>query len=270
MAYLNNQTVLISGGASGIGALMGAEFLAAGASRLVIWDVNLELAQEVREKLQQGSVEVIAQCVDVTSLSAMQAAYQELLDSRIEIDVLVNNAGIIVGKKFWDHSHEEIERTLRVNTRALMDLTLIVLPAMRSRGRGHIVNISSAAAMVANPNMSVYCASKWAVLGWSDSLRLELESEQSGVKVTSVTPYYIHTGMFAGVRSRFIPILRPEYVARKIVAATIKGRIFLRMPRILYLVPLLRGVLGVRAFDLIAGKLLGIYKSMDDFRGRVP
>jgi short-subunit dehydrogenase len=116
--------------------------------------------------------------------------------------------------------------------------------------------------------MSVYCASKWAVIGWSDSLRLELEQAQSGVNVTTVTPYYIDTGMFAGVRSRVIPILKPQRVANAIVAAIAADRIFLRLPRLLNFVPLLRGMLPTRWFDRVGGEWLGVYHSMREFKGR--
>jgi short-subunit dehydrogenase len=155
-----------------------------------------------------------------------------------------------------------------INALAPMYLTRELLPGMVRRGGGHIVNVASAAGMVSNPQMSVYCASKWAVIGWSDSLRLEMESARTGVKVTTVTPYYIDTGMFAGVRSAFIPILTPDHVANEIVAAIKRDKIFLRLPRVLNLLPLLRGIMPTRWFDRIVGEWLGVYHSMSGFRGR--
>ena len=133
---------------------------------------------------------------------------------------------------------------------------------------GHIVNIASAAGMVSNPKMSVYAASKWAVIGWSDSLRLEMETLQSNVKVTTVTPYYINTGMFDGVKSRVIPIVHPEVAARKIISGIEKNKLFVRMPGIVYLLPLIKGILPVRWLDKIVGKWMGIYTTMKDFKGR--
>lgn len=94
-----------------------------------------------------------------------------------------------------------------------MHIALELLPEMILRGSGHIVNIASAAGFVSNPKMSVYVASKFAVVGWSDSLRLEMERNKTGVHVSTVTPYYIDTGMFAGVKT-LIPILKPEYAAK--------------------------------------------------------
>jgi short-subunit dehydrogenase len=169
---------------------------------------------------------------------------------------------------FAEHGHADIARIIDVNTLAPMYVTRAFLPGMLARRSGHVVNIASAAGLVSNPKMSVYCASKWAVIGWSDSLRIEMEQGRTGVGVTTVTPYYIDTGMFEGVRSPLIPILKPAYVADRIVGAVKSDRIFLRLPRLIEFVPLLRGILPVRWFDKIGGEWLGVYHSMDDFRGR--
>ena len=155
-----------------------------------------------------------------------------------------------------------------VNVLAPMRLTRTLLPSMLARRRGHVVNIASAAGMVSNPGMSVYCASKWAMIGWSDSLRLEMERGRTGVRVTTVAPYYIDTGMFEGVRSRLIPILKPERVARDIVSAIAGDRVFLRLPRILNLLPLVRGLMPTRVFDKVGGEWFGVYDTMSTFRGR--
>lgn len=268
MSVLRGKNILITGGARGIGALMAHEFLGRGAEGVTLWDLDRQALDQVAEKLGHFGARVTTQVVDVTEIAQMKSALLDLAAAKVSVDILVNNAGIVVGKKFLDHTPEDIERTLSINSAALMQLTLLVLPAMKIKGSGHIVNIASAAAMVANPNMSVYCASKWAVAGWSDSLRLELERDRLGVRVTTVFPYYINTGMFDGVRSTFVPILKPEYVARKIVTAVEKNQIILRLPRILYFVRLLQGLLGARLFDLVAGVGLGIYRSMDQFKGR--
>jgi all-trans-retinol dehydrogenase (NAD+) len=76
--------------------------------------------------------------------------------------------------------------------------------------------------MLSNPKMSVYAASKWAVTGWSDSLRLEMTQLHKNVHVTTVLPYYINTGMFDGVKSSIMPILKPEKVAAKVIRAIAK------------------------------------------------
>ncbi|MCE5974135.1 SDR family oxidoreductase [Sinirhodobacter sp. WL0062] len=262
MTQISGSTALVTGGASGIGLLMGEMLLQKGLAKLIVWDVSAANIETARARL--GDKASFAQ-VDVTDTAVVLEAVAALDHS---VDILVNNAGIIVGKPFADHTHAEIDRTMAVNSAALMHLARALLPAMIAQGRGHIVNIASAAGMVANPNMSVYCASKWAVIGWSDSLRLEMEAARTGVKVTTVTPYYIDTGMFHGVTSPIIPILKPEPTAAKIIRAIERNRILLRMPGLVYTLPLVRGLLPTRLFDLVVGRFMGIYASMKGFKGR--
>ncbi len=270
MTTLRNTTVLITGGASGIGLMLGEYVLQAGIAQLVIWDINETALTEVVTRLRTNGHIVWGYHVDVTDVAAIQHALASMAQRDIHVDILVNNAGIVVGKPFVEHSHAEITREMLINTNALMHLTREVLPGMLTRNRGHIVNIASAAGLVANPRMSVYCASKWAVVGWSESLRLELAQQGSAVHVTTVMPYYIDTGMFAGVRSPIVPILKPAHVVAQIARAIEQNRIFLRMPWIVNVLPLLRGILPTRWFDVVVGEWFGIYHSMKTFRGRTP
>jgi short-subunit dehydrogenase len=139
---------------------------------------------------------------------------------------------------------------------------------MIERNHGHICNIASAAGMISNPKMSVYAASKWAVIGWSDSLRIELHQCRSKVRVTTVAPYYINTGMFDGVRSRIFPILDPERTSRKILRAIERNIDFRGIPWSYHFFRLSQGLLPVSWFDTIVGGWLGIYSTMDHFKGR--
>ena len=265
MTQIQGRTALITGGASGIGLLMGELLLERGLEKLIVWDFSPDNIATARARL--GPTAEFTR-VDVTDTRAVLNAVAALRAVGDAVDIVINNAGIVVGKPFAEHSHAEIDRTMLVNSSALMHVTRAMLPGMMERRNGHIVNIASAAGMVSNPNMSVYCASKWAVIGWSESLRLEMEAARTGVHVTTVTPYYIDTGMFEGVRSRFIPILKPAPAARKIIRAIERDRILLRMPRLIYALPLIKGLLPTRLFDIVVGRLMGIYASMNHFVGR--
>ena len=146
------------------------------------------------------------------------------------------------------------------------------LPGMISNAYrpARIVNVASAAGTLANPRMAVYAASKAALIGWSDSLRLELEqSDHGNVKVTTVTPSYIATGMFAGARGPALaPVLDPEYVVDRVWRAMLEGRPLLELPRSVRLSRALRAVLPTRVFDRVVGDGFGVYRSMERFTGR--
>lgn len=265
MSQIRGSTALITGAASGIGKLLTEALLAEGLAHAILWDVNEAALNEELGRLARLGHSASGAVVDVSDRIAIERACSTL---ERPVDLLVNNAGVVVGRDFVGHGHEDIDRTMAVNSVGPMHLTAALLPGMLERKRGHVVNLASAAGLVSNPGMAVYCASKWAMVGWSDSLRLEMERSGSGVRVTTVMPYYIDTGMFDGVRSPIIPILKPEHVVGRIVAAIRRDRVFLRMPRFMNLVPLIKGLLPTRVFDLVAGRWFGIYGSMDTFRGR--
>jgi short-subunit dehydrogenase len=269
MSALSNATVLITGGASGIGKLMGSAAIEKGCRGLIIWDINQRMLDETVAEFSRTLKNVSGYVVDVADTEQIRAAAARTSAECGPVDILINNAGIIVGKYFHEHSHAEIDRTMAINADALMHCTLEFLPGMIERKKGHIVNISSAAGMVGNPKMSVYAASKWAVIGWSDSLRLEMEKMRTGINVTCVTPYYITTGMFDGVKtSIFVPLNKPEKAVRKIIAGIEKNKLHIRMPLIVYTLQFFKGILPTRWFDLIVGRFLKVYNTMDEFTGR--
>jgi short-subunit dehydrogenase len=268
MSQLTRSTVLITGGASGIGYLLGQHLINQHIGHLVIWDINQSMLDTAVSTLRQSGVQVTGYHLDITDNAQIDATLATMQADDISVDIVVNNAGIVIGKPFAEYTDAQIHREMAINAVAPMHITNKLLPGMHQRQRGHIVNIASAAGLIANPRMSVYVASKWAITGWSDSLRIELEQAQSPIKVTTVMPYYINTGMFDGVQSRVIPILTPEHVVQQIIRAIERDAIFLRMPWIVNLLPLIKGILPVRWFDVVIGKWFGIYATMQHFTGR--
>lgn len=268
MSKILNKKALITGGASGIGKLMGKSLLQKGLHTLVIWDVNETLLKEVTNEFSQQGYRVLPYVVDIMDTRAVIATAKRVKEEVGNIDILINNAGIIVGKYFLDHSHTDIDRTMAINCSALMHITKEFLPEMVAAKSGHIVNIASAAGMVSNPKMSVYAASKWAVIGWSDSVWLEMKSLHTKVNITTVTPYYINTGMFDGVKSNIIPITDAAVAAEKIIKGMQSNKRFVRMPDIVYILLFAKGILPASWFDVIIGKWFGVYNTMDDFKGR--
>ncbi len=266
MKNLKDKLVLITGGASGIGKIMGLLALKRGAT-LIIWDIDQpRINESLAEFSKIGKVHgFIVDVSDPEQISASAALVKKTLGT---VDVLINNAGIVVGKLFQDHSRVDILRTMTINANAPMLVTQEFLPDMIKQNSGHICNIASLASLTSNPRMSVYAASKWCVFGWSDSLRIEMQKQKFNIGVTTVTPYYINTGMFDGVKSKIIPILNPEKVALRVIRAIEKNRIILSMPLTMHFVRLSQGLLPICLFDWFAGKVLGIYKTMDNFKGR--
>ena len=240
-----------------------------GAKQLIIWGINHQNLQQITTEMQAKGYKVFPYEVDVADTAAVAEAARHVLQETGPPDILINNAGIIVGKVFADYSYAEINQTLNINVQGVMVVARAFLPGMIERGSGHVVNIASAASLIPNPRMSVYAASKWAVLGWLESLRLELEALKQDLHVTTVTPSYIDTGMFAGAKAPLLtPILQPEEVADAVLNAVEKNKIMLRKPFIVHLIPLLRGLLPTRLFDLLVGKGLKAYSTMEHFTGR--
>lgn len=265
MYNLKDKKVLITGGASGIGKLMGEIVLKRGA-QLIIWDINPEGVTAATNELSKLG-KVTSFVVDVSNASQIKETATLVKKNCGVIDVLINNAGIVVGKYFHEHTSEDINKTMDINASAPMQITLEFLADMMQQNSGHICNIASSAGLISNPKMSVYAASKWSVIGWSDSLRLEMKQLNKDVGVTTVTPYYINTGMFDGIKS-VVPILNPDKVARKIIAAIEQQRIFLSMPWSVGFVRFFQGVLPIWFFDWFVGKIMGVYSTMDHFKGR--
>lgn len=267
MSKIKGKNVLITGGASGIGRIMGRMALELGARNLIIWDINEENLSSTIDELKKISPNVSGYRVNVSDLGQIISTAKRVKDEAGTVDILINNAGIVVGKYFLDHSHEDIDRTMSINTNAQMHIALEFIRDMVSRNEGHICNIASAAGMLANPKMSVYCASKWASIGWSDSLRIEMRQTKSNVRITTILPYYINTGMFSGVKS-LIPLLEPEKAAKTIIKSIEKDKILVRLPWIVNLLPFVQGILPIRAFDWFVGGVFGIYDTMKSFSGR--
>lgn len=265
MSTFSNKTVLITGGASGIGKIMARKCLELNA-KVIIWDINESNLEAVKKDFQSLG-EVFTQVVDISTPDEIFKATAILKDSNKSVDILINNAGIIVGKYFDEHTISDIQKTMEINAMAPMYIAQAFLPTMINNKQGHICNIASSAGLISNPKMSVYCASKWAVIGWSDSLRIEMQRNKTNVKVTTVTPYYINTGMFDGVKS-IIPILKPETAARKIIRGIEKNSIYVSMPWSVHFVRFAQAVLPIRIFDWFVGGVLGVYNTMNNFTGR--
>ena len=266
------RTVLITGAAMGMGRLYAERAVREGAAHVILWDRNAEaLAATAADLRSLGSSAVHLHALDVSSLAEVTAAAERVrADGRIP-DVLINNAGIVRGKYFWEHTPADIDAVMDVNTLAPMQITRAFLPDMIARRTpARILNVASASGTLSVPKMSVYTASKWAVIGWSDSLRLELNESGNGhVQVTTLIPSYIKTGMFAGARGPLMtPLMEPQYVVDRAWSALMDGKARIQLPWTVPLGSALRGLLPQPLWDVVAGRVFKVYQSMDHFTGR--
>ncbi|WP_086478459.1 SDR family oxidoreductase [Arenibacter amylolyticus] len=265
MKKLEGKTVLITGGASGIGKIMVRLMLERNAN-LIIWDINQEKIDDTQTEFSNIG-KVVGYHVDVSNITQIQETAKKVKQEIGVVDVLINNAGIIVGKYFSEHSVSEISKTMEINANAPMLITREFLEDMINQNSGHICNIASSGGLISNPRMSVYAASKWSLIGWSDSLRLEMKQMNKNIHITTIMPYYINTGMFDGVRSK-LPILEPEATALTIVRAIEKNKKILSIPGYIYrLTRFGQALMSINVFDWFAGNVLGIYKTMEHFTG---
>jgi len=268
MSEIAGRNVVITGAASGIGRLMALE-LAKKGGNVAGWDIDGPGLDRLLGELQPLGGRPRVDVVDVSDRAGIYAAAAKVKSELGAVDILVNNAGVVSGKRFLDLADEKIEKTLQVNTLALFWTAKAFLPEMIAANRGHLVTVASAAGTIGVSGLADYCASKFGAVGFDEAVRVEMKRIAPGVKTTVVCPYYIDTGMFDGVRTRFsflLPILEADRVTRRIVRAIERDRPRVLMPFLVYLVPVLR-LLPVGVFDAIAG-MLGINVSMDHFTGR--
>jgi all-trans-retinol dehydrogenase (NAD+) len=273
---VSGARVLITGAAMGMGRLYAERAVAEGAAAVILWDrdaASLSKTAAILTERSQGATQIAPYVVDIADLGAIAQTAQRVRTEVGNPDIVINNAGIVRGSFFWEHDNgDDTRSTMQVNALAPMYITREFLPAMMRNPyrQSRIVNIASAAGMLSNPRMSVYAASKAAVIAWSDSLRLELEQQGfDHVRVSTIAPSYISTGMFDGARGPLLtPVMTPEYVVNRVWRAMLAGSPQLLMPWTVGLSKKLRGVLPLAAWDAVAGRVFGVYSTMDTFIGR--
>ncbi|KAI8823759.1 uncharacterized protein EV422DRAFT_522247 [Fimicolochytrium jonesii] len=193
MGRLTNKTVLITGASAGIGSACAHEFAKEG-SRLILAARRTEKLNSLREALTSSypSIAVHALELDVRDRAKVFAAINALPKEFSEVDVLVNNAGLVIGLDSIEKVTEEaIDVMLDTNVKGLLFATQAVLPGMKKRGNGHIINVSSISGREVYPGGGVYCASKHAVDALTRTLRMELVD--SPINVTSIDPGAVET-----------------------------------------------------------------------------
>jgi short-subunit dehydrogenase len=259
--------VLVTGAGHGLGLALASAFARAGA-RVVVTDKSPERVAQAVAQLTADGRTACGYPLDVTSSEQIANVRARLLAEHGPPDVLVNNAGVVFGGAFLDVPLAKHLATVNVNLSGLLAVTHAFLPDLLARPAAHLVNIASASAVIALPNATTYAATKWAVLGFTESLQEELRAlRHRHVGATAICPGYITTGLFDGADpGTFAGWLTPEKVADAVVRAVEKRREFVMLPWAL------RALYGLcaglpRSWYKGLGRALGASRSMTGWRG---
>lgn len=196
---MKDKIVLITGASSGIGEGCARKFAAMGAD-LILNGRNLDKLNSLKKELTLNGTDVYILPFDVRDREAVKSAVSSLNGKWCNIDILINNAGLVIGvDKEFEVDPNEWDVMIDTNIKGLLTMTRLIVPGMIERGKGHIINIGSIAGDAAYPGGSVYCATKAAVKALSDGLRIDLVD--TPLRVTNVKPGMVETN-FSVVRYR--------------------------------------------------------------------
>jgi all-trans-retinol dehydrogenase (NAD+) len=268
MMNLTDKNILITGAGSGIGRLM-AHFVADEHAKVALIDINEAAVRETAEEALRRGVKAVGYVCDISKREAVTDVVDKIKKEFGPIDILINNAGVVSGKPFTDLSIEEMQRTMNINYWGHIYFTKALIGDMIARNSGSIVNIASSCGLLGMPVLSDYSASKFAEVGFSESLRRELKKfKYTGVKVICVCPYVIDTGMFKGFKPLFLnPTLKADTAARAIVKGIKKGKPYILLPYLSVYGTLMLKLLPTPVFDWLLANIGGA-KAMDTFIGR--
>src|SRR4051795_6893275 len=236
---ISGRVVAITGAARGLGLATARELASRGA-RIAIGDLDGDLAS-VEAAALPGAGPHAGCSLDVTD----PESFERFVDAAAELgplDVMINNAGIMPVRAFAEEDPIITRRQVEINLLGVMTGTRLALDRMLPRGRGHIVNVASAAGRVAVPGEAVYTATKHAVVGFDEALRVELR--QSGIEVSTIMPSLAATELASGMRPpRFVPMVKPEQVARAIAKTLERPKLEVIVPA--WTTPLIRSTMAL-------------------------
>jgi NADP-dependent 3-hydroxy acid dehydrogenase YdfG len=223
---LAGQVVAITGGARGIGRATAAALITQGA-KVAIGDIEAPLAERTAEELGGGTVGLP---LDVTDRASFDAFLTEVESRLGPLDVLINNAGIMPIGPFVEETDATAHRMIDINLNGVIYGSKLALERFLPRGRGHLVNIASAAGKAGFPGGATYCATKHAVVGLTEAIRAEIRD--TDIWTSLVMPIVVHTELGSGLpETRGFKAVEPEDVAAAIVEALQTGRFDVFVPK---------------------------------------
>ncbi|MFC5712267.1 SDR family NAD(P)-dependent oxidoreductase [Thalassorhabdus alkalitolerans] len=232
---MKNKVIVITGASSGLGAWIARAAARKGAKELVLIARSEDKLLALKEEIIKLGGNAMVLPGDITETEQVIKGIEKILREKGHIDVLINNAGYGLFEKVIDTPIEDIQGMFAVNAVGLIQMTRAVLPSMTARKQGHIINISSQAGKIATPKSAVYSATKHAVLGFTNSLRMEVEDD--GIIVSAVNPGPIKTPFFEkadkqGTYEKNVEkfMLSPDKVARKTLKLIKKPKREMNLP----------------------------------------
>lgn len=212
------KVVVVTGASSGIGKESAIEF-AKRKANVILVARRKEKLDQVAQKISKYNSQVMTLQCDVSQKSQVESMSKTVLEKTGRIDILVNNAGFAIYGTVADLKVEEIESQIATNFFGMIYCTKAFLPKMLDQKFGHIVNVASVAASFGLPGMASYCASKFAMLGFSEGLYHELKG--TGVGVTVVSPIMVRTNFFDNTSFKSVPKYSPTSLSSKTVAKAV-------------------------------------------------
>ena len=199
MKDFRDRVAAITGAASGIGRALALD-LARRGCHLALSDIDEAGLAETALRAKRAGVEVTTAAVDVADRAAVEAWAAQVVADHGRVDLVVNNAGVAVGATVEGTSYEDLTWLMGINFWGVVHGTKAFLPHLKTAGEGHVVNISSVFGLMGIPSQSAYNAAKFAVRGFTEALRVELDIERSGVSATSIHPGGIKTNIARNAR----------------------------------------------------------------------
>jgi NAD(P)-dependent dehydrogenase (short-subunit alcohol dehydrogenase family) len=238
MRQLNGKVCIVTGGASGIGRALCERLYTLGA-HVIVADLRREAAAEVAGALTGGSGTARAAFLDVTNADAFRGLVDEVVATHGRLDLLFNNAGIFVMGEVQSLSLDHFRKVLDVNLMGVIHGTFAVYPTMIRQKSGHIVNVASGFGLAPGPFHAAYCTSKFAVVGFSESLRPEAEA--FGVSVSTICPAYVETPLLHQSESVNVdlqkalgllpfPVLTAQDAAERILRGVVRRQAIVLFP----------------------------------------
>lgn len=232
----NGKIAIITGGSSGIGKELAKELLKDNYRVLIIGKTKNHV-QETLNELKEISGNCSGFVCDINDEKRVKYLVNEILKENHKVDLLVNNAGFSYYKEFIELSEDEIKEIINTNLLGTMYFCKFIIPYMEKQGYGHIVNVASVAGRIGFPKLSVYCAAKFGVVGFSESLYYEMKKKN--INVTLVCPGAVDTGFYRDESFQKFPhterhkkVMSPEYVAKEIKKAIDNKKFELILPKL--------------------------------------